>query len=314
MTNTKKLMIIGKRGGILHWYEDVLNAAGPDSYGFALNHSTLITRALKGIFGVHSETYKQRVAHELSAALTYFSPTHILLIDLFYLRPEINALIASSGAKTAQWIGDKFDDKLADNSSIQKFYFTDSALVKQGLSLGLASSYLALATNPPSDALPSWESRSDQLLFVAAPSENRIKILEKINYPTLVIGPKWPDIKNPAIQIIRKRLSLKAVRTLYSRHKFVLNQINSKNIISGLPSRCFDVTAYGACLITDKVADLDLNFIINCEVIVYATACEIKALLQNHAYCQAIAEQGHIRSQQDHTLAQRLKTVMDPAK
>ncbi|REH40382.1 spore maturation protein CgeB [Paraperlucidibaca baekdonensis] len=310
MTTPNRLMIIGKRGGILHWYEDVLSAAGPNAYGFALNHSTLITRALKGIFGVHSGIYKQRVARELSAALTYFSPTHILLIDLFYLRPEINALIASSGAKTAQWIGDKFDEKLADNSSIQRFYFTDSALVKQGISLGLASSYLALATNPPSDALPSWESRSDQLLFVAAPSDNRIKMLEKINYPTLVIGPKWPDIKNPAIQIRRKRLSLKAVRALYSQHKFVLNQINSKNIISGLPSRCFDVTAYGACLITDKVADLELNFAKNHEVLVYTSSSEISGLIKSNSECRLIAEHGQKRAQTDHTYAKRARSIL----
>ncbi len=50
----KKLLIIGKRGGILQWYENILAAAhqSPDYeiQGFALNHNNTTDRFLKSYY------------------------------------------------------------------------------------------------------------------------------------------------------------------------------------------------------------------------------------------------------------------------
>lgn len=306
-----RLLIIGKRGGILNWYEDVLASADNMSRGFALNHENWRSHALKGLLGDSAPAYRRQVAKDLEGVLTSFSPTHILLVDLFYLRSEINELLTQSGAKTAQWIGDRFEKRLVENTSIHTFYFTDTALVRQGLSLGLSSKYLPLATIPSQATQPSWESRRSELLFVAAPSENRIELLEKINYPTLVIGPKWPILKNPAIKTLNKRLSLQAVRELYGNHKFILNQINTNNIMAGLPTRCFDATAYGSCLVTDAVDDLKLNFTVDRDIVVYRNPSEIAMLIQNSEHCRAIAANGHAHCIKNHSFIHRLKTLMD---
>ncbi|MFQ3215749.1 glycosyltransferase [Paraperlucidibaca sp.] len=310
----ESLLILGKRGGILNWYEDVTASAGSKAFGLAMNHATWQLRLVKNAFGDESLTYRRMVAKHLEHVIQQIKPTHILVIDLFYFeqRPELNEILIASGAKTAQWIGDKFDSKLVANRGISDFFFTDTALAKQGHRLGLNSYYLPLAT-APSRILPPWSSRSDELLFIAAPSENRIKLLEKINYPTRVIGPNWPRLRNTAISVNNKRLALADVRKLYTKHKYVLNTINSNNIISGLPSRCFDVAGQGACLVTDDVADLSLNLVPGkeCLVIPYNSSGNAVADILSNAtnVAQSIAQAGHTRTLKEHTWSNRWGSI-----
>ena len=311
----ESLLILGKRGGILNWYEDVTASAGSESVGLAMNHASWQLRLVKNVYGAESLTYRRMVAKHLEQVIQQVKPTHILVIDLFYFeqRPELNEILIASGAKTAQWIGDKFDAKLVANSGISDFFFTDTALAQQGLKLGLNSYYLPLAT-AASQILSPWLARSDELLFIAAPSDNRIKLLEQIDYPTRVIGPNWPRLKNTAIRINNKRLALADVRKLYTKHKYVLNVINSNNIISGLPARCFDVTGHGACLITDDVADLRLNLEPGKECLVIprlSSGSAVSHILSNATnVAQSIAQAGQTRTLKEHTWTNRWDSII----
>ncbi len=310
----ESLLILGKRGGILNWYEDVLASAGDQAAGLPMNHATWKLRLIKNTLGPQSLQYQAMAARQLRHVIAQRKPTHILLVDLFYLqsRPELNDLLIGSGAKTAQWVGDQFDSKLVDNHGISDFFFTDTALAQRGESLGLRSHYLPLATTPERVSVP-WEERSNELIFVGAPSENRIKLLEHIDYPTRVIGPNWPKLNNTSIQVSRQRLTLADVRKLYLQHKFVLNTINSSNITNGLPSRCFDVTGHGACLITDDVADLHLNLEPNKECLVIPSGsggqvvAELLTRAQNTA--QSIAHAGQSRTLREHTWGNRWDSI-----
>ena len=310
----ESLLILGKRGGILNWYEDVTASAGSEAFGLAMNHATWQLRLVKNAFGDESLTYRRMVAKHLEHVIQQIKPTHILVIDLFYFeqRPELNEILIASGAKTAQWIGDKFDSKLVANSGISDFFFTDTALAQRGDSLGIRSHYLPLATTPERIAVP-WESRSNELIFVGAPSENRIELLERIDYPTRVIGPNWPKLKNTSIRISRQRLTLTDVRKLYLQHKFVLNTINSSNITNGLPSRCFDVTGHGACLVTDDVADLHLNLEPNKECLVIPGGNDGQAiaelLTRAQDKAQSIAHSGQFRTLREHTWGNRWDSI-----
>lgn len=310
----ESLLILGKRGGILSWYEDVLASAGENAAGLAMNHASWHLRLIKNTLGDQSLPYRRLVAKQLALAIARHKPTHILLIDLFYFqqRPELNDILIASGARTAQWIGDQFDAKLVENRSISDFFFTDTALAQRGKALGLRSHYLPLATIPPL-ASAAWETRSDELLFVGAPSENRIRFLEQIDYPTHVIGLNWPEFRNSSIRVTRQRLALADVRNLYTQHKFVLNQINTKNIIDGLPSRCFDVTGHGACLVTDDVADLHLNLQPGKECLVIPRGSDGHAvaelLASARTTAQGIAQAGQNKTLHEHTWVNRWDSI-----
>ncbi|MES3040234.1 MAG: glycosyltransferase [Pseudomonadota bacterium] len=307
-------LIIGKRNGILHWFEDVLAELPTSTQHFAINDFGLTGRILKHWSGADSARYQKCVAAALATTLASARPSHVFVVDRFYLSAEVNAVLAQCGARTAQWAGDRFDERLAQNTGIQDFFFTDTGLLQAGLDMGLSSHYLPLAAHKPTVALLPWQQRTSELLFVGAPSPSRIALLEGIRHPVRVIGPKWPALRNPQVTTLNKRLSLHEVRQLYARHRFVLNQINSGNLVCGLPARCFDATAHGACLITDEVIDLALNFKPGLEVLVYSHVEQLNEHLQAAINAPELAETialaGQERSLNEHLFSHRLAQML----
>jgi len=310
-SSQKKVLVIGKKNGILHWHEDVISCLPIDTRSsFSLNSFSLKGRLTKHLLGGDSSHHQDMMAKALRESINIEKPSIIYIIDRFYLSAKVNAAIANSGAKVAQWVGDKFDHRLALNNSVDSFFFTDTGLVKAALDMQLNCHYLPLAAHRPCIKLLPWEQRRTELLFVGAPSPSRIQLLEQINYPTLVIGPKWPQLRNSNLNISRKRISLYETRTLYSKHKFVLNHINNNNLVCGLPSRCFDATAHGACLLTDAVADLSLNFTESKEVVTYSQIDQLNStienLLQTPNRAEQIALAGQTRTLNEHLLEHRI--------
>jgi len=309
----KRLLIIGKRGGILHWYEDVLKAAGNDAVGFSLTHHNVLARLAGHVLGKNHHRVRRLVRDGLAAAIRRYQPELILIVDLFYLEPAINQLLIDSGISTAQWIGDKFEDRLANNTAIKHFYFTDTGLIPLAEQIGLSGHYLPLAANPPASPLPAWESRRNEILFIGAPSPGRIKLIEKIEHPILVIGPGWPTLENPNAKIVQRRVSIKKTRTLYARHKFVLNIMNETNVVNGLPQRCFDATIHGACLLMNATSDTPFNFREGQEIFIFREPSDIAHLTRANSEAEEIAEQGRKKSAATHTFASRISQIITTA-
>lgn len=314
VNEASQLLIIGKRNGILHWFEDVLAELPASISHFAINDFGLTGRLLKHWSGPDSARYQRSVAAALAHTLDLARPSQILVVDRFYLSAEVNAVLAQYSARTAQWAGDRFDERLAQNTGIQDFFFTDTGLLQAGFDMGLSSHYLPLAAHEPTVTLLPWQQRTSELLFVGAPSPSRIALLEGIRHPVRVIGPKWPALRNPQVTTLNKRLSLHEVRQLYAQHRFVLNQINSGNLVCGLPARCFDATAHGACLITDEVADLVLNFKPGLEVLVYSHVEQLNehllAAIDAPELAETIALAGQERSLNEHLFSHRLAQML----
>lgn len=309
----KRLLIIGKQNGILHWYEDVLNAAGNDAAGFSLTHHNVLARLAGHVLGKNHPRVRRLVRDGLASAIRRHQPELILIVDLFYLEPAINQLLLDSGIPTAQWIGDKFEDRLTKNTAVKRFYFTDTGLIPLAERIGLSGHYLPLAANPPTHPLPAWETRRDEILFIGAPSPERIKLIEKIEHPILVIGPGWPMLDNPKAKIIQQRVSIRKTRRLYARHKFVLNIMNENNVINGLPQRCFDATIHGACLLLNATPDTSLNFREGEDVFIFRSPSEIEHLTLANDKAEAIAEQGRKKSVVAHTFTSRVKQIITTA-
>ena len=321
-----KVLIIGKRGGILQWYEHLLDAGKgmPDVEikGFALNHNNLLERFSKKVIGQFSSDYRDAItAKALATVMQSFQPHLVVVADMFYFSKKVVDVFYTHKPRChyVHWIGDFFKkDILTSKEIFDHYYFTDTALVEQAKSMGLVnSSYLPLAYNP-SVFYPAKHKkmRSKELLFIGAWSANREALIEKIEVPMLIIGKGWDKHSHPAHRVISKNIPLVEVVQLYQTHSFVLNIINSNNIKNGLNMRCFEAPACQALLITDQVADLHLCYQEGKEVFVYQSAQDISEFLtsvedehDDEPHKEIIA-QGYRKVVSSHTYRMRLKKIM----
>lgn len=320
-----RVLILGKRGGILQWYEHLLDTqpqlADFDIRGFALNHNSLSERATKTLArALGKSTRQEMTTRNLAAVMAEFRPDVLVIADLFYLSESMIELLNSFKPETrlVHWIGDFFDHRLLRTGAlIDDFYFTDSGLVADAKRLGLASShYLPLAYNPVLFSPPTDSARVNDLLFIGAWSPNREKIIRQIELPMTVMGKGWERIKDTPHKVSAKKIPIAEVARLYQTHACVLNIINSNNISCGVNMRCFEAPACGALLITDAVADLPLCFEDH-EVASYNSVAELVALqrtlMAQDTEKKAIAAAGTARVETNHSYAHRLQVIVAAA-
>lgn len=317
-----RILIVGKRGGILHWPEHLIEACSrlqvPHQF-LALNHQNNTDRLLKKAKKLVSKKLaEQHLAQQLRSALETFKPTLIIFPDLIALTPPFQTVLREhkGTAQAVYWIGDFYPDSITNyNGFINRFYFTDSHLLQQGRALGLNSpQYLPLAVDGvqfSANAQP-WETRQDRILFVGAYSDNRYETLKSLQFPMAIYGKGWDKPLPPSHAVHPENIPLKQVATLYGSHKYVLNIINRNNIVNGLNMRCFEATAAGALLITDLVTDLASCFHQEQEVLAYQDAGDIAAMLsQPQEVLAAIAARGQSRTLQEHDYENRLQRLME---
>lgn len=263
-----RILILGKRGGILQWYEGLLAAQTSlpefSIHGFAFNHNHWQERFFKKLLkliGANTEHYTARL---LTKKIQQIQPDIILIADLFYLDTSILKALQTAKPKATiyHWIGDFFDQRLtASQSTIDQFLFTDSTFIKDAHLLGIEhSSFLPLATNPKvfKQIIP-FDRKKERLLFIGAYSESREDFIRKIDFPMSIVGKGWDKLNsnNPDLDIYARNISIHEVAKLYDEHKYILNVINKSNTRQGLAMRCFDVQACGSLLITEYTPDLE---------------------------------------------------------
>lgn len=316
-----RVLVVGKRGGILQWYEHVLAVDGqlPDVQvtGFAINHNNGWEQLTNRLFyGKGSDRLASVIGRRLAECMRQQRPDLILVVDLFYFHylPVLNDVLGAAGVPVVQWVGDRFDDKLKENTAVQRFYFTDSSFIPLAEVMGLKADYLPLAVNPAvfGDGLP-WEQRDPTLLFVGAWSANRQSLLEQLPVPIKIYGKGWERFQVPLAQVHPRNIPLSQVAGLYGRHQKVLNVINSDNVTAGLNMRCFEATAAGACLITDWVADLERCFVAGEEVMAYASAAQLVERMSGSdgRGAAVVAGRGCERSRQTHSYASRITRIVE---
>lgn len=319
---TQRILIVGKRGGILQWYEHLLAAQKQLSEfelsGFALNHNHFVERAKKTIAGAFNKQLKEKItAKALDKKLTSFRPNLILIADLFYLSEDVIAVLRKhkETMKIAHWIGDFFDERLTKTSAItDQYYFTDSGLLDDAKKMGLAqSSYLPLAFNPDLFKQPENEARINDLLFIGAWSKNREELIRQVEQPMTVVGKGWGKIEDTHHNVMGKNVSNEQVAKLYQQHACVLNIINSGNITNGLNMRCFEAPACGAVLITDDVVDLPNCYEDGVDVLTYESPESLtliyKKLLEDENKLKRIASAGYAKAANSHSYASRVHNI-----
>ncbi|MBL4608195.1 MAG: glycosyltransferase [Pseudomonadales bacterium] len=324
-----KILILGKKGGILNWPEYVINACetlGVTHSFFPTNHLTTTSRLQSKIIkSLDKSRFIKIQANALQQQICNFSPDLIFFIDSLGLNTELISVVDKykSRFRTAHWIGDHYNDSILDiNAITDRFYFTDSSLLEHAYALNLNQpKILGLAVDEnifhqkSDDNLEEehFLSRNKAILFIAAYSENRREIIEGIDMPMHIYGKGWGQLKTHTHRIHSKNISLKQVAKLNHKHQVILNIINSNNITNGLNMRCFEACASGAVLLTDKVKDLPYYFNQE-EVISYANCNDLNAKLANiYKHPEGLyqtAKKGQKKTTTQHTYKNRLLSVV----
>ncbi|MFP5441217.1 MAG: glycosyltransferase [Gammaproteobacteria bacterium] len=315
-----KVLVVGKRNSILQWYEHVLAAdvPGVTLTGFALNHrneiehlGNYIDKVFRGL------TFWDTANRRLMKFLADYRPEMVVIADRFYLAGGVDETLAALGVPVCQWVGDRFEDRLFANRCVTHFFYTDSGLLAEAQRMGDARGhYLPLAVDPARFAVARpWAQRSPEPLFIGAWSENREAQLSGVRVPLAVYGKGWDRMRGTPHRIHARNISLARVAALYGAHKLVLNVINSNNIVSGLNMRCFEAPAAGACLVTDRVADLPHCYEAGREVAVYDGAQELNEVLASLQHddqrAAGMAAQGRQRCLAEHTYARRIAAMVN---
>lgn len=304
----KNILIIGKWGGILQWYENLLASDLPNQeyniQGFALNHNNNFERAIKKLIS-NKDKY---TANLLKKKLAGFQPDLILIADLFYFSDYLLSALDESSAKKVHWIGDFFDERLLKSKNVIDLYcFTDSSFVQDAQQLGLEkTAYLPLAFNPDvffADKTP----KKDRLLFIGAWSQDRQELIEQIPVRLTIYGKGWHQLQKADCIIHPHNIPLTEVAQLYRQHKFVLNVINKNNIRQGMNMRCFEAPACGCILVSEYVKDLELVFDTQEEIICFSNPEELKSKL-NQPIIRS--EAGLAKVRESHTYAKRIQTLI----
>lgn len=311
------ILVLGKRGGILQWYEGLLDAQNSLNdmriNGFALNHNNWHERIFKKLLKLSGKNVDYYTSKLLAKKISETQPDIILIADVFYFTLPLLQVLqqAKPKAKIYHWIGDFFDERLIHSSSVvDRFLFTDSSFLDDARQMGIHQvAYLPLAFNPsifypPQTSLP----RKDILLFIGAWSENRQALLQQLRIPVTVYGKGWDKLKSDYITVHPHNLGLQQVADLYRQYKYVLNIINRNNTRIGLNMRCFETLGAGAILVTEYSNDLSHCFNIDKDLIYFNNAAELTTKMSSKPYIDAHASCNNAHL--NHTYAQRISAIL----
>lgn len=318
-----RILVLGKKGGILHWFENVLDAMADfrnvEVCPFSVNYFGLVDRLKKNVIKKFNRQWFDRlVGNQFNAVMQSFRPDLVLIVDCFYVPPEIFEILNSQKKSTvvAWWIGDLSDfQNLARLECVDKFYFTDTYFVKKAAEVGINNtSYLPLACNSRVYSLKNQASRDSRMVFVGAYAQNRETLLRQVSRPMIIVGNRWDQMAGSVHEIHAKRISLQKVDEIYNRHSCVLNIKNSDNVVNGLNMRTFDAAASGCIVLNDDVGDLEYCFDIGKELLVYRDVDElndtVERIIRDDSQCRTIAEAGRRRVVAEHLYQHRIATIL----
>jgi len=318
-----RIIVVGKRGGMLHWFENVLDGFselhGHDVLPFCSNHSGWFDQLWKSTLkGFSREILDNLIAEQFLRTLRKFRPDLVLIVDWIYLPKAMLQVIAAARKDfaVAWWIGDFFDrELLRSHNVVDRFYFTDSYFIRYAAEGGLTNgTYLPLAYNPKIFRLQNHGKRKGELVFVGAYSENRAENFGQIKRKMTIVGKNWDKLQDSVHEIKACRVSVETVNRLYNDYIGVLNVRNSDNVVSGLNMRTFDAPACGCVVVNDYLEDLDRCFDVGKEILAYRDIAELHdhydRITNDVLFRENIVKAGRCRVESEHAYRHRLEQLV----
>lgn len=257
------------------------------------------------------------MAAEIADRAIRFAPDLVLAVGGFHTPAEVIAALRERrvGAPIVGWVGDAFGAEAAALAGLYDLVaHTDSALEGRHRHLGFASPsiWLPHAANPY--RRPPAVRRSPDMVFVAAASPERRRVVEALAQPISIYGPGWSRSVPGRHRVLGGRVAHRRLAAIYAGHAASLNLRNADNVVAGLNQRNFDPYLFGAAVVGDAQPDLARCFDAGAETLVFGGVAELDALharlRKDPAWIAGIAARGLARVRAEHTFAHRLGALM----
>lgn len=303
------------------WHIDVaagFNAVGVSATTFLVQPQTLAERMEKTMIGTRWSA-SPRVLARLASDARRTRPEMILFLGLLALpQTVVDALVAGLDYRPlfASWVCDCFTEPQFEHwvAADHVFYFDSflASVLPRFYPDASRCTFLPLAADPARYRPLGLAARKPALAFVGNVSPNRAQLLASIGarIPLAVHGPNADGRRFRR----RRKLTSARINQLYNEHELVLNINQAPNTVNGANLRTFEVTAAGACLLTQDSDDLAQHFEPGREVLAYRD----ENMLIDHyergrrepAWLAQIAEAGLARVRHEHTFQHRARRLL----
>lgn len=271
---------------------------------------------------VSKDLMNMNISKTIDVHISKFKPDLIIVISPFMFNEKIFECFDNfPNIIKFAWIGDIFS--LSHKNIANKFdklLYTDSYFLQDGKNFNFPDGkYLPLAVNQ-NRFFDRNKKREERLLFIASYTKQRMEFLNQINSIDLrVIGAKWQkrDLKNN-IECIDENITLNQVANEYNLSQFILNIKHEHNVVNGLNMRTFEAIASGGCLFQDYVKDVEINFEINKNILVYNNIEELNELIfkmkRDKLLMNDLINKGKKLVLEKHTYINRLHDILEQMK
>lgn len=248
-----------------------------------LNELGFIEDLKRNIFKlVSKDLMYTNISKIIDGEIKKFQPDLIIVISPFMFNEKIFECFDNfSNIVKCAWVGDRFSifhKNVADK--FDHLFYTDSFFLEEGKNFNFPNgSYLPLAANE-NRFFDKNQKREERLLFIASYTKQRMEFLNQINSINLkLIGAKWQKDYLKNIEYLDKNININQVVDEYNLSQFILNIKHEHNVVNGLNMRSFEAIASGGCLLQDYVKDIEINFEINKNILVYNNIEELNELI-----------------------------------
>lgn len=271
---------------------------------------------------VSKDLMNMNISKTIDVHISKFKPDLIIVISPFMFNENFFECFDNfPNIIKFAWIGDRFS--LSHKNIANKFdklFYTDSYFLQDGKNFNFPEGeYLPLAVNQ-NRFFDRNKKREERLLFIASYTKQRMEFLNQINSIDLrVIGAKWQkrDLKNN-IECIDENITLNQVANEYNLSQFILNIKHEHNVVNGLNMRTFEAIASGGCLFQDYVKDVEINFEINKNILVYNNIEELNELIfkmkRDKLLMNNLINKGKKLVLEKHTYINRLHDILEQIK
>ncbi|QKF78373.1 hypothetical protein CP964_11390 [Arcobacter defluvii] len=311
---------------MLQWAENLAKAYSQNNIEnkiLFLNELGFLENLKRNIFKVISKDLMyENISKIIDIEIKKFKPELVIVISPFMFNEKIFECFDNfSNIVKCGWIGDRFSS-LHKNiaNKFDHLFYTDSFFLDEGKIFGFPSgSYLPLAVNE-NIFFDKNKRREEFLLFIASYTKERLEFLRQINSIKLkLIGAKWQKnlLKNN-IKYIDKNIDIKQVAEEYNSSQFILNIKHEHNVVNGLNMRTFEAIAAGGCLLQDYVKDIEINFEIGKNILVYHNIEELNELIlrmkKDKFMMNNIINNGKEHILREHTYKNRVNKILEQLK
>lgn len=244
-----------------------------------------------------------------------------MVISPFLLPKEMSDILSFFNNKhKIAWVGDKFQKKEFEVAkNYDKIYYTDSYFVQESKKFNFPrSEYLPLAYNEKIFNNKNYKTRENKLLFIGNLTKDRVNFMKSISSINLkLIGKNNQRAFNHLsnVDIVNKNISILEVAEEYNKVKFILNMKHETNVVNGLNMRTFEAIASGSCLFQDNLKDIESNFEVNKEILIYDNSEDLIELLNKYSRdtktLNKIIKEGGKVVFHKHRYLHRIKKILD---